>query len=91
MESLDYSHFPIHINGDRAKYDMDNKEKCVYVVVSHDQYVNKQKLLPEKYRQCNVNWLSTAYHYKGTMLWRWLNAQNYKHPITEVVKLANTT
>lgn len=90
MESLDYSYFPIHINSDRAKYDTDNKQKCAYIVVSHDQYVNKQKLLPSKYRECNVNWLSTAYHYKGTMLFRWLCSEEYQHPTTEVVTLISS-
>ena len=87
MESLDYSHFPIHINGDRAVYDEDNGDKCVYIVVSHDEYVDKKILLPQKYRNCKVNWLSTCYHKKGTMLFRWLRAEEFKHPTTEVVKL----
>merc|ERR1712176_711405 len=57
MESLDYCNFPIHINGDRAVYDEDdNGDKCAYIVVSHDEYVDKTILLPKKYRNCKVNW-----------------------------------
>ena len=55
MESSDYSHFPIHINADRAKYDMDNEEKCVYVVVSHDQNVGIV------IRQQNLNYIRLDY------------------------------
>eukprot|EP01083_Nonionella_stella_P024081 66613_1 len=89
MESLDWVHFPIHINGDKAKYVCKDKdeEKCVYIVVSHHEYLNKQMFLPLEYRECNVNWLSTAYHHKGTMLFRWLCAEKYQHPTTQLVKL----
>ena len=89
MESLDYCNFPIHINSERAKYDTDNGDKCAYIIVSHDEYVNKQNALPQKYRDFKVNWLSTVYHYKGTMLFRWLCTADYKHPTTEVVKLVS--
>ena len=87
MESLDYCHFPIHVNGDRATYDTDEERKCVYIVVSHDEYVGKKILLPQPYRDKKVNWLSTAHHKKGTMLFRWLCAEGFEHPTTEVVRL----
>eukprot|EP01083_Nonionella_stella_P001057 3048_1 len=89
MESLDYVHFPIHINGDKARYVCEKEKKCVYVVVSHHEYLNQEVLLPLEYRECNVNWLSTAYHNKGTMLFRWLCAEKYQHPTTKLIKLTN--
>merc|ERR1712154_362457 len=59
MESLDYCNFPIHVNGDRAVYDKDEDDnKCAYIVVSHDEYVNKKMWLPTKYQNCKLNWLS---------------------------------
>merc|ERR1719464_1371101 len=85
MESLDYTHFPIHINGDRAQYAEEDGRKCVYIVVTHWEYVGKKILLPRKYRDCTINWLSTAYHKKGTMLFRWLCAEEFEHPTTELV------
>lgn len=90
MESLDYVHFAIHINGDRAEYEFEGKEKkkCAYIVVVHEEFMGRKECLPLKYRNLKMNYLSTAHHKKGTMLFRWLKADKYEHPTTDVVTLS---
>lgn len=67
MESLDYRHFKISINQHSAIY---NADGSVTVVVAH------QDPGPDV-----PNWLTTAGHGEGAMLWRWVEADS--HPPVE--------
>lgn len=70
MESLDYRYFPIHVNAHSAVYEKDGSVK---IVVAH-----KNPGCP--------NWLTTAGHPCGTMLFRWVKADSHPQPKTRVVK-----
>ena len=70
MESLDYRHHQIHTNNELATYNVDGS---VTVIVS-------------KTRPDNGNWIDTASHNRGTMLWRWTGAKNHPVPKVEVIK-----
>jgi hypothetical protein len=70
MESLDYRYFPIHVNAHSAVYEKDGSVK---IVVAH-----KDPGCP--------NWLTTAGHPCGTMLFRWVKADSHPQPKTRVVK-----
>jgi hypothetical protein len=71
MESLEYRYFRIHVNKHSAVY---QKDGSVRVVVSH-----QDPGLP--------NWIQTAGHQSGTMLWRWIRADAHPVPRTRVVRL----
>jgi hypothetical protein len=70
MESLDYRHHTIHINNGDAVIDDDGH---VSVLVSANQ--------PK-----TGNWIDTAGHSHGTMLWRWTGANDHPVPTVEVIK-----
>ncbi len=73
MESLDYRYFRIHVNKHTATYEADGS---VRLVVAH-----QDPGVP--------NWLQTAGHDSGTMLFRWIRAEAHPEPGTRVVKLAS--
>ncbi len=66
MESLDYRHHQIHTNNALAKL---NEDGSVTLTVSAK-------------RPQSGNWIDTAGHSRGTMLWRWTGAK--EHPIPQV-------
>ncbi|NNC38091.1 MAG: DUF1214 domain-containing protein [Acidimicrobiales bacterium] len=70
MESLDYRHHPIHTNNELADL---NDDGSVTVIVS-------------KTRPKSGNWIDTASHTHGTMLWRWTGADDHPVPKVEVIK-----
>ena len=72
MESLDYRYYHIHINKVTAEPEEDGS---VRVVVAHRDPGCK-------------NWLTTAGHGCGTMLWRWIKAADNPQPTTRVVPAA---
>ena len=69
MESLDYRHNPIHLNGETAKLDKDTKS--VKIIVSH-QKLNIQ------------NNIITEGRNNGAMLLRWVDAQNCPIPDIQI-------
>jgi hypothetical protein len=72
MESLDYRHHRIALNGHEARTRADGSLR---LVVAHaDPGV--------------PNWLETAGHARGTMCLRWIGAAAHPDPATRVVKLA---
>lgn len=71
MESLDYRYHKIHLNKSTAHYEPDGS---VRIVVAH-----RDPQVP--------NWLSTAGHARGTMLFRWIGAKVHPDPLTRVEKL----
>ncbi|MEM7104711.1 MAG: DUF1214 domain-containing protein [Bacteroidota bacterium] len=71
MESLDYRYFKIHINKHTAKY---NSDGSVTVVVA-------------KHPVNHPNYLTTAGHDKGTMLWRWYKPNKQLTPNCSVMKI----
>jgi hypothetical protein len=71
MESLDYSHRKIWINGSQAKYEKDGS--VVLVCAARDPGFG--------------NWLDIADHPRGTALWRWVEAEDTPTPQCEVIKL----
>lgn len=70
MESLDYRHHPIHLNNGSAEL---NEDGSVTVIVSSK-------------RPKSGNWIDTARHNRGTMLWRWTGAKDHPIPHVEVIK-----
>jgi len=71
MESLDYRYHRIHINDTTAARDPDGQ--VTVVIAARDPGFG--------------NWLETAGHRQGTMLWRWTGAAQHPVPRTRVVKL----
>jgi hypothetical protein len=71
MESLDYRHFPIHINESSA---IVNEDKTLTINVSH-HYINKK------------NNLITEGRNNGAMLLRWIGASAHPIPKVEIKKL----
>ena len=71
MESLDYRAYRIHVNKATAKYDPDGG--VTIVVAARDPGYG--------------NWIETAGHTHGTMLWRWTNAEQHPTPSCRIVKL----
>lgn len=71
MESLDYRYYRVHINKETAVLEADGS---VRVVVAHED------------PGC-PNWLTTAGHSCGTMLWRWIKAEDHPQPKTRVLSL----
>lgn len=75
MESLEYRYFRIHVNKFSAVYRPDGS---VRIVVAHtDPGV--------------PNWVQTAGHDNGTMLFRWIRADAHPVPQTRVVKLSQVS
>ena len=72
MESLDYRHFRISLNKHTATY---NADGSVTVVVAH---ADPGARYP--------NWLTTADHDQGGMLWRWVDAEAHPPVHCRVVK-----
>ena len=72
MESLDYRHHRIHLNQHSAKVEPDGK---VRIVVAHR---DPGPRFP--------NWLTTAGHAHGAMLFRWIGADSHPSIDTRVVK-----
>ena len=70
MESLDYRYHRISINSHSADLEPDGSLKIV--VSASDPKVN--------------NWIETAGHKQGTMLLRWVNAEEHPQPFTEIKK-----
>ena len=68
MESLDYRYHRISINSHSADLEPDGSLKIV--VSASDPKVN--------------NWIETAGHKQGTMLLRWVNAEEHPQPFTEI-------
>ena len=74
MESLDYRYYTVCINKHNAEYQHDGS---VVLVVAHQ---NPGKRYP--------NWLNTAGHRQGGMLFRWIQADEHPSVDCEVVKFA---
>ena len=72
LESLDYRYFPVHLNKHTAKY---HKEGQVRIVIA------KQDPGVE-------NWMNTCNRNEGTMCVRWIRANDYPQPKTQLVKLS---
>ncbi|MGH0030269.1 MAG: DUF1214 domain-containing protein [Myxococcota bacterium] len=73
MESLDYRHHRVHLNGHTARADADGR---VRLVVAHrDPGV--------------ANWIDTAGHERGTMGLRWVKADAHPTPRCHVRPLAD--
>jgi hypothetical protein len=71
MESIDYRYHRAHVNKHTAVYEPDGR--CVIVIAGRD---------PRR-----PNWLDTAGHAEGTMLFRWIGAREIVDPITRVERL----
>lgn len=74
LESLDYRYYPVSYNNRSAQADLDGKYT---MVVSHQDP-------GERY----PNWLSTAGHDQGSMLFRWIDADEFPVIHTKVVKFS---
>ena len=72
MESLDYRSHTIHVNPHTAKFN--EKGEVTIVVAARDPGYG--------------NWVDTAGHDHGTMLWRWTNAEAHPIPRCRVIKLS---
>ncbi|OHD63395.1 MAG: hypothetical protein A2176_00460 [Spirochaetes bacterium RBG_13_51_14] len=71
MESLDYRYYPVWVNQHTAKYRPDGS---VRIVVAHKN-------------PGADNWIDTVGHGQGTMLLRWVRAEDHPEPRTRVVKV----
>lgn len=72
LESLDYRYYRIHVNKHTATYRADGS---LQIVVAH------------RYPGANYpNWLSTAGHDQGSMLFRYIDAESFPAIKTRVVK-----
>jgi hypothetical protein len=74
MESLDYRHHRIHLNPHTARLERD---RSLRIVVAHRDPGPRYP-----------NWLETAGHSHGAMLFRWIGADEHPPIATRVVKLA---
>ena len=74
MESLDYRYYKIHTNKHLATYEADGS---IRIVVAHQDPGAKYP-----------NWLTTAGHSEGGMLFRWTEAKSHPPLHTRVVKLS---
>jgi hypothetical protein len=70
MESLDYRYYQVWVNRHTAVYRPDGS---VRIVVAHDN-------------PGVDNWIDTVGHWQGTMLFRWIKADEHPQPRTRVVK-----
>ena len=73
MESLDYRHHNIHTNNGLAKL---NPDGSVTLIISPS--------VPLSFPL--TNWIDTASHSKGTMLWRWTGAQTHPIPTVKIIE-----
>ncbi|WP_224788865.1 DUF1214 domain-containing protein [Pandoraea terrae] len=71
MESLDYRYFTIHLNQSTAKA---NPDGSVTLVLAH-----RDPGMP--------NWLSTAGHHVGTMMYRLISGKTQPYPKARVIRL----
>jgi hypothetical protein len=71
MESLDYRHHRIHVNGRSARLNGDGT--LTLIVAPHDPGFG--------------NWIDTAGHHQGTMLLRWFGADDHPIPETRIIPL----
>lgn len=71
MESLDYRHHRIHVNGNSAELNDDGT--LTLVVAARDPGFG--------------NWIDTAGHHQGTMLLRWTGATDHPIPETKVIRI----
>lgn len=71
MESLDYRYYPVWVNQHTARYRPDGSVRIV--VSPRDPGVD--------------NWIDTVGHDRGTMLFRWIRAEEHPQPQTRVVKI----
>ena len=71
MESLDYRHHQIHVNKHTARYDDDGS--LTIVIADKDPGYG--------------NWIDTAGHKQGTMLLRWIGAEQHPVPNTKVIEI----
>lgn len=71
MESLDYRHHRIHVNGHSAGLNDDGT--LTLVVAPRDPGFG--------------NWIDTAGHHQGTMLLRWTGAADHPVPDTKVIRI----
>jgi len=74
MESLDYRHHKIHLNPHSARLERDGSLR---IAVAHRDPGGRYP-----------NWLTTAGHHQGGMLFRWIGADEHPPIATRVVKLA---
>jgi hypothetical protein len=74
MESLDYRYLKIHLNKHTAHYEPDGS---VRIVLSHRDPGGRYQ-----------NWLTTAGHLEGGMLFRWVEAKDHPPVETRLVKLS---
>ena len=74
MESLDYRYYPITYNNNTAQAD---DKGNITIVVAHQ---NPGDAYP--------NWIDTAGHNQGGMLFRWIEAQEFPPIGTKVVKIS---
>ncbi|KTE06376.1 DUF1214 domain-containing protein [Sphingopyxis sp. H115] len=71
MESLDYRHHRIHVNGNSAELNDDGT--LTLIVAARDPGFG--------------NWIDTAGHHQGTMLLRWTGATDHPVPETKVIRI----
>jgi hypothetical protein len=71
MESLDYRHHRIHVNGHSARLNDDGT--LTLAVAPHDPGFG--------------NWIDTAGHHQGTMLLRWIGADDHPIPQSRIIPL----
>lgn len=75
MESLDYRYYPICVNKHTAHY---NADGSVTVVIAHQDPGAAIR-----------NWITTAGHHEGGMLWRWVEADTHPPVQAHLVKFAD--
>lgn len=72
-ESFDYRYLPAHVNKSSAKYNPDGSVTVVFAA-----------------RDVGVgNFVTTAGHGSGTLLWRWISAKSHPIPTCRIVKLSS--
>lgn len=71
FESLDYRHHQIHVNQHNSKRNEDGT--VTVVIAARDPGYG--------------NWIDSADHEHGTMLWRWTGAKDHPVPSAKVVKI----
>ncbi len=74
MESLDHRYYCIHTNKHKATYEKDGSVK---IVIAHSDP-----------GEAYPNWLTTAGHDQGAMLFRWVEADSHPPVDTRVVKFS---
>ncbi len=74
LESLDYRYYPISVNKHTAKYEVDGS---VRIVVAHEDPGPDYP-----------NWMNTAGHHCGSMLFRYIEADSFPPITTRLTKLA---